>query len=496
MIGISQLLQALQGAESAVPQPAGSAASPSAGGLAKLFGAILEQARATLGEQVAPPDGSAVVQAEPGVEVQASGEVEGGEGSDPNIEGLPIEHAASVLEALGKFETLPIEHAISVLDALRTRAEAALAEGGEDSILVDSETVDDTVDTVDTVDVVDVADVADSAAVNSVDEVVGELLAAMSAVPVQAAPLIEDGLTAQAPALATQRESGTAQASVEALHDVVRLNSGLPPGPALLKAAANSATQEAPATEPRGSVVAGPLVVEGDAASRPTLGDVFARAVMRQQAQTQPAPGVATALAETPVLESLEALSPALKPQVAPAQAFALPGGAEVVQAAIAPKSDAVNPQSVPERPPPEVVQVRQIGDFTVKTVRYLAGRGEEVVTVRLVPRSLGELHIAIRTVGQSLEVVMTAATHAARDAIEAQMPGLREALGRSGLDVTNVTVQTSTAGDQGPGHSATSGHAAGTGSKFAGGRAESQAEARGTPRGRAEHEGSLNMFV
>ncbi len=510
MIGISQLLQVLQGAESAHPQPGGAAVKPSQGGFAKLFGAFIEQARAAPGEQATLPVGSAVVQAETGTELQESGEVEGGDGLAPDFVGLPVEHAASVLEALDKFETLPIEHAISVLEALSARGEAALMDGGEDSIPGDSEIVEDVADagdigdTEDTGDTGEVVDAAIPGTVNSVDEVVGELLAAMSVVPVQAVPSSEDGTATQAPVLATQPGRAPAQASLGALHGAsaqVLLDSGLSPGSALLKAAAKSAAQEGPTPDPRGSGVAAPPVVEGESASRPTMGDVFVRAVARGQAQAQSGPGVVTAQAETSHLESLEALSAGAKPlavkaQGAPAQAPALPGGAELVQAAAAPKGDAVLPQSVPERPPPEVVHVRQVGDFTVKTVRYLAGRNGEVVTIRLVPRSLGELHIAVRTVGQSLEVVMTAATHAAREAIEAQLPGLREALGRGGLDVMNVTVQTSTAGDQAPGHSATSGHAAGTGTKFTGGRAESEAEPRGSPRGRPEHEGSLNMFV
>ena len=190
MIGISQLLQVLQGAESAHPQPGGAAVKPSQGGFAKLFGAFLEQARAAPGEQVALPAGSAVVQAESGTEVQESGEVEDGDGLVFDIEGLPIEHAASVLEALDKFETLPIEHAISVLEALSARGEAALMDGGEDPIPGDSETVEDVEDVADAGDIGDTEDTGDTGevvdaairgTVNSVDEVVGELLAAMSA---------------------------------------------------------------------------------------------------------------------------------------------------------------------------------------------------------------------------------------------------------------------------------------------------------------------------
>ena len=45
MIVMSQLLQVLQSAEAAVPQSGDLAENPGPGGLAKFFGAILEQAR-------------------------------------------------------------------------------------------------------------------------------------------------------------------------------------------------------------------------------------------------------------------------------------------------------------------------------------------------------------------------------------------------------------------------------------------------------------------
>ncbi|MCH7910069.1 MAG: flagellar hook-basal body complex protein [Candidatus Hydrogenedentes bacterium] len=126
MIAISQLLHVLQAAEAAVPQPAGPVENPAPGGIAKFFSAILKQAREALGEQVVLPDSSAVTQTETGTGAQASEEVEDGEGLAPKPEGLPIEHAVSVLEALDKFEMLPIEHAASVLEALKQSAEAAL----------------------------------------------------------------------------------------------------------------------------------------------------------------------------------------------------------------------------------------------------------------------------------------------------------------------------------------------------------------------------------
>ena len=90
----------------------------------------------------------------------------------------------------------------------------------------------------------------------------------------------------------------------------------------------------------------------------------------------------------------------------------------------------------------PQAVDVRDVGDFTVRSVRYLSGRTEETVMVRLVPRSLGELHLAVRAASDGLEIVLTAANHAARERLEVQMVGLRELLAREGVDVSRIAVQ------------------------------------------------------
>jgi flagellar hook-length control protein FliK len=87
-------------------------------------------------------------------------------------------------------------------------------------------------------------------------------------------------------------------------------------------------------------------------------------------------------------------------------------------------------------------VDVRDVGNVTVRSVRYLSGRTDDTVTVRLVPRSLGELQIAVRTGADGLDVVLTAASHAARDRLDGQIVGLRDALARDGIDVNRVTVQ------------------------------------------------------
>ncbi len=148
----------------------------------------------------------------------------------------------------------------------------------------------------------------------------------------------------------------------------------------------------------------------------------------------------------------------------------------------------------------PESVSVRDLGDFTVRSVRYLSGRTDEVITVRLVPRSLGEMQVAVRSGGDGMEVVLTAATAAARDTIELQLGGLRDALARGGVDVTRVSVQTFTP--------SAGGHHTPAGQNGAGGRAPqyfesgdpgalvSEGDSGASAPYRPQHDGGLNMFV
>jgi hypothetical protein len=90
----------------------------------------------------------------------------------------------------------------------------------------------------------------------------------------------------------------------------------------------------------------------------------------------------------------------------------------------------------------PESVSVRQAGDAVIRSVRYLSGKTDEVVTVRLVPRSLGELQVAVRSSADGVDVVLTTSTAAARDALEGNLAGLRQAMRSDGIDVNRVTVQ------------------------------------------------------
>ncbi len=505
MIAISQLMQVLQTTEAAGPQPVGLAAASASGGLANFFSAILKQAREALGEHVAPSGSSAVVQMGTGTGVQAPEAGEGGETLAPTYEGLPVEHAASVLEALDKFEMLPIEHAVSVLEALRQHAETASS--GEDPGAVKGEPETQ-------------VDVAEEAVINAsitIDDAIDGLLAALTTVPLHPAP--EAGALRAVPVPLPAPQPG--EAVPKAASTPLQLNPDLPasqPGvsgqlaslapPGILpefgplRAATVKPAAQGGEPEPAEGQSAQSIPrVTSNTVERPTLSEAFAKAVRGAQPQAQPKQGAETAVAQPPVLEALEVQLPAAKPQPLPAQTLAPPGTTEVAQDNHVAKSNVTTAQSLPERSPPEIVHVRDVGGFTVKSIRYLAGRNEETVTVRLVPRSLGELQISVRSTGQSLDLVMIVASHAARDAIEAQLSGLREMLARDGLDVAKVTVQTFTAGDQAPGHfasghSAASGHAARTPTKFNGESFESEAGPRASPQGSAGHEGSLNMFV
>jgi len=93
------------------------------------------------------------------------------------------------------------------------------------------------------------------------------------------------------------------------------------------------------------------------------------------------------------------------------------------------------------ELPQFERPTLRTVGDFAVKSVRYLVNNGESTMKVKLIPENLGEMRLTINKVGESLQIHVVAGTQAVREAIEAQLQGLRDHLVREGLDVGRITV-------------------------------------------------------
>lgn len=79
--------------------------------------------------------------------------------------------------------------------------------------------------------------------------------------------------------------------------------------------------------------------------------------------------------------------------------------------------------------------------ETAIRGVRHLVTRGEQVITVRLVPESLGELHVTVRHGGDTLEVHLASARATVREALEGHLPAMREALAREGIEVTRAVV-------------------------------------------------------
>ena len=90
----------------------------------------------------------------------------------------------------------------------------------------------------------------------------------------------------------------------------------------------------------------------------------------------------------------------------------------------------------------PEAPTLRTAGDFTIRSVRHLLGSGEETIEIKLHPQSLGSLNVAVKTTGESVEIIVTAASPMVREMLEVQLAGLKETLMNDGVDVTKVRVE------------------------------------------------------
>lgn len=148
---------------------------------------------------------------------------------------------------------------------------------------------------------------------------------------------------------------------------------------------------------------------------------------------------------------------------------------------------------------------LQTLGDFAVKSVRYLNARGGETIVVRLVPESLGELRIVVKSGSDGMEIELSSRTQVVRATLESQLPALREAFARDGADVARITVTAPSAFD------AASDSSLGRPSSHAGNQAPSNGNgqgrgnapsgngygAEGRSRNRApSHDGALNVFA
>lgn len=136
-----------------------------------------------------------------------------------------------------------------------------------------------------------------------------------------------------------------------------------------------------------------------------------------------------------------------------------------------------------------------------VKNVRYLVSKGQQSVTVRLVPASLGELHVEVQNNGGELAVRLVSANPAVRDTLQSQAPLLKEALSKEGLHVNNLEIaasmgQTANSGSQ-PGYTAQQDLAArpvwNVGRGYQG---QTSSAADPVVRRTAVHQGALDVFA
>ncbi len=99
-----------------------------------------------------------------------------------------------------------------------------------------------------------------------------------------------------------------------------------------------------------------------------------------------------------------------------------------------------------PSSPAADRVPLTALADQVVRSVRYMAGREEQTIKVRLVPESLGEVHVQVTSSRDVVTVRLMSGNPVVREALESQASGLRDMLQREGIQAAHVQV----AGDAG----------------------------------------------
>lgn len=95
---------------------------------------------------------------------------------------------------------------------------------------------------------------------------------------------------------------------------------------------------------------------------------------------------------------------------------------------------------SAPAAAPVEV-PVLDVPKFTESSIKQMLDSGEQRMSIRIKPDTLGEMQIEVTRSGSDVQVRLTAATQAVRDLLDTHAPQLREALAREGFDAAKVQV-------------------------------------------------------
>ncbi|WP_341675306.1 flagellar hook-length control protein FliK [Niveibacterium sp. SC-1] len=103
-------------------------------------------------------------------------------------------------------------------------------------------------------------------------------------------------------------------------------------------------------------------------------------------------------------------------------------------------------PQYTVRTPVSETRWANEVGDRMV----WMAGKKLDEAQLVLTPPHLGRVEIKLSISGDQATAAFTAATPAAREAIEQSLPRLREVMSAAGLDLGQVNVSTNNAGQEG----------------------------------------------
>jgi flagellar hook-length control protein FliK len=150
----------------------------------------------------------------------------------------------------------------------------------------------------------------------------------------------------------------------------------------------------------------------------------------------------------------------------------------------------------------PAYATLPTLGSDTVKHIRYLVSSGEKSITVRLVPASLGEMHLEVTSTGDRMDVRLVSSNPVVREALQTHLSGLRDSLGRDGIKLGNVEVASSMTGGANSGGQLNQGAsqqdaAARPNHSFNHVYVNQSPEPASAPRRAvSQHSGSLNVFV
>ncbi len=188
---------------------------------------------------------------------------------------------------------------------------------------------------------------------------------------------------------------------------------------------------------PRPFLAEAPDTVASDAKPKvATLASTSRAALLQSSANAIEVPLEAKGAPVTPASSIVEA-----SPVTTTARVETMPGLASLTAPTAPAESSVEAPASM--RP-----TLQTLGDFAVKSVRYINTQGGETITVRLVPESLGELRVVVKSGSDGLEIELSSRNQVVRETLDRQLPALQEAFARDGTDVARITVSAPSAFD------------------------------------------------